>query len=211
MALLLLVGATATALPAVASAAVESPAHWAEGGTRLANGVKKAITFSGKLRVNWELGSIECPVSGTDTIENVKTAGKKGETSARGSVTEFTFNTPCVTGGLLAGCTVENMHASSLPWQTPGYIDSAGKRRLELQGIEFENQFKSGCIISVPITFGPGTLDAFLTPVVSGGITHIEFTAASGTLATTPNIGSISLSGAVGVTPSAKYELVPGS
>lgn len=199
----------ALVIPSMASAAVENPGFWAEGGVRLANGVKKAITFSGNLKLNGELGSVECPVTGTDTIENVKTAGKAGETPAHDSIKPFTISTPCVTGGLLAACTVEKAEAVGLPWATFGYFDASGKRRLEIQGVHFKNTFKSGCLVS-SIEAGPGTLDAFLLPATSGGITGVEFTAASGSLPTTPNIGSVTISGSVTVSPSAKYELVAG-
>lgn len=196
-------------VPSMASAAVENPGHWTEGGVRLANGVPKAIAFKGKLKLVGELGSVECPVSGTDTIENVKTAEKAGETPAHDSIKPFTIELPCVTTGLLAGCTVEKAEAIGIPWATFGYFDNTGRPRLEIQGVHFKNTFKAGCIVG-SIEAGPGTLDAFLLRAAGGGITGVEFTAASGSLATTPNIGPVTIAGTVTVSPSATYDLAAG-
>lgn len=184
-------------VPAAASAEVGAPGHWNVNEERLEEGVEETVTFEGHLGIAYFLGGAECNMRGTVEIWD----DEAGTTTADGQLTEFEIETApqeCETTGLLGACEVASAGVKNLNWPTEAsFIGGAGS--VEINNVTFTNTFKSGCIISNLEVGGLGQdLNGTLESDSEGCINAITFNDA-GPLTTSPNIGTVSLSGSLGV------------
>jgi len=189
---LLLIGALAALAalpPAVASAT------WYMEGSAI--GKNEELQIKGQIAVETEVGGIACKFAANGTLESGTTTGQT-QFGVDGAPT-----TSCSTQGLLklAGCTVESVQATGLPWT----IHKSSEQTVALTTGAIHTglvKHSGGACSPSSITLNAGNLNLHVASVEKGGINEGTL---SGLLES--SIGEVAVSGKGDVTPYATFGL----